>query len=262
MEKLIEKLMKHQYWDLLRMEEDGNRFARTFAQAATEFQKNEFLTLVMMGFYPLSEAILLAFQQIERLAPNDEVRSRAHFFVEVEKGMHAASSWYCDVHHAELYRRMFSSLSPAGLAVNQEMLVQYLHALNLFEGSAPNGPDCWAVRLEQGNLPRALVTAAFIEKTGRDVLCLLHDFVAQWQVYTGRATDQVDLTYLNEHLLHEGDASPDQHVAIIDELIAGCGAMELETEIAHFGMVTDRWWTHIYERVLMIDVLCPPRHWL
>lgn len=245
MERLMERLMKHRYWDLFRMEEDGNRFARTFAQAATEFQKNEFLLLVMMGFYPLSEAILLAFRQIERLAPNKEVRDRARFFVEVEEGMHAASSWYRGVVHSELYRRMFSSLSPAGLAVNEEMLAQCLEALNL----------------EEGNLPRALITAAFIEKTGRDVLCLLHDFVAQWQVFAGHPTDKVDLTYLNEHLLHEGDASPDQHVAIIDELLAGCGAVELEAEIAHFGMVTDRWWTHIYERVFMIGVLCPPRYW-
>lgn len=246
MERLMKKLMTHQYWDLLQLEADGNRFARTFAQAATEFQKNEFLVLVMMGFYPLSTAILLAFRQIESLAPNEEVRSRAHFFVEMEEGLHAASSWYHGVAHAELYRRMFSSLSPAGLAVHEEMLVQYLDALDL----------------EQGGLPRALVTAAFIEKTGRDVLNLLHDFVAQWQVFMGHPTNKVDLTYLNEHLLHEGDASPDQHVAIIDELLAGCGAMEMEAEIAHFEMLTERWWTHIYERVLMIGVLCPPRYWL
>lgn len=240
MERLMEKLMAHQYWDLLRMEDGGNRFVRAFARA-DEFQKNEFLTLVMMGFYPLSAAILLAFRQIERLAPNEEVQSRAHFFVEVEEGIYAASSWYRGVHHAELYRRMFSSLSPAGLVVHEEMLLQYLGALDL----------------EQGGLPRAIVTAGFIEKTGRDVLNLLHDFVAQWQTFSGRSTTMVDLTYLNEHLLHEGDASPDQHVAIIDELIAGCGAMELEQEIAHFEMVTDRWFTHIYERVLMIGVLCP-----
>lgn len=242
MERLMERLMKHQYWDLLRMEEDGNRFARTFAQAATESQKNEFLMLVMMGFYPLSVAILLAFQQIERLAPNEEVRDRARFFVEVEEGLHAASSWYHGVAHAELYLRMFSSLSPAGLVVNQEMLEQYLEALDL-GGSLSRMPSFWVIRmggLEQSNLSRALVTAAFIEKTGRDVLCLLHDFVVQWQVFTGHPTDKVDLTYLNEHLLHEGDASPDQHVAIIDELLASCGAVELEAEIAHFGMVTDR----------------------
>lgn len=259
MERLMEKLMKHQYWDLLRMEADGNRFVRTFAQAATEIQKNKFLMLVMMGFYPLSAAIRLAFQHLKQWAPNKEVRTRARFFVDVEEGMHAASSWYHGVAHAELYRRMFSSLSPAGLAVNQEMLEQYLGALDLGGNLSPV-PGCWAKRLEQENLPRSLVTAAFIEKTGRDVLNLLHDFVAQWQVLSGHPTDKVDLTYLNEHLLHEGDASPDQHVAIIDELIAGCGTVELETEIAHFGMVTDRWFTHIYERVLMTG-LCPPKHW-
>ncbi|GEM_PF-6241121 len=260
MERLMKKLMRHQYWDLFRLEADGNRFVRTFAQAATAFQKNEFLLLVMMGFYPLSVAIHLAFRHLEQFAPNQEVRTRARFFVDVEEGVHAASSWYRGVHHAELYCRMFSSLSPAGLTVNQEMLGQYLEALDLGGNLSPV-PGLWVKRLEEENLPRSLVTAAFIEKTGRDVLNLLHDFVAQWQTLTGRSTDQVDLTYLNEHLLHEGDASPDQHVAIIDELISGCGAVELEEEIAHFEIVTDRWFTHIYERVLMIGVLCPPEHW-
>ena len=244
MERLMAQLMTHQFWDLCRMEAGGNRFLRAFAQAG-ESQKDRFLALAMLGFYPLSASILLAFRHIERLAPNDEVRSRARFFVEVEEGLHAASDWYRGVPHAELYRRMFSSLSRMELAVNQEMLEQYLDALDF----------------ERGGLSRALMTAAFIEKTGRDVLNLLHDFVAQWQALTSLSSDKVDLTYLSEHFLHEGDASPDQHVAIIDQLIADCGAVEMEAEIAHFGTVTDRWFTHIYERVLTIGVLCPPLHW-
>ena len=242
MERLIQKLMANKYWDLLRLEAGGNRFIRRYAEFDEEFLKIEFLRLVMMGFYPLSYSILLAFRQIEMLAPNDDVRKKARFFVEVEGGKLAASDWYRGVAHSELYRRMFSSLAPVELAVSEEMLDHYLSAL----------------QLEEGGIVRAVVTAAFIEKTGLGVLHLLHDFVCQWQVLTGLHTEKIDLTYLNEHLLHEGDASADQHVCIIDELIREFSpathldaGMAMEMHIQHYGTVTDAWLTHIYQRVVI-----------
>ena len=233
MEKLIERLMAHRYWGLLRLEKSGNFFIRDVTQGS-EFRKNQGLSFVMMGFYPLSYSILLAFRQIEMLAPSKDVRNKAHFFVEVEEGKLAASDWYRNVTHSELYRRMFSSLASAELAVDEQMLNQYLSALNL----------------KQGGLARAVVTAAFIEKTGLAVLNLLHDFVAQWQVFTGQPTSKIDLTYLNEHMLHEGDGSDDQHVRIIDNLIGECGSLDLQNEARYFGRITEEWFTHIDQLVL------------
>lgn len=243
-DKLITRLMAHRYWDLLRMYREGNPFVKAFAHA-DDFRKNEFLLQVMMGFYPLSFAILQAFRQIEKLAPNDEVRKKAHFFVEVEEGKLAASDWYRGVPHSELYRRLFSSLAPVELHVHDQMLDQYLSAL----------------RLEQYGLIGALVTVAFIEKTGLDVLHLLHDFTAQWQVLTGRPTRKIDLTYLNEHLLHEGEGSADQHVNIIDQLIAQCKMKDvdsypsIEIGILHFHDVTEMWFSRVFERALKISGL-------
>ncbi len=243
MKELIEKLMRNNYWKLLEMGGGGNCFVGTFATPTRTYinvdrqvddtLRAEFLLLVMMGFYPLSHSILLAFRQIEKLAPNDNVREKARFFVEVEEGKLAASDWYRGVAHSELYRRMFSSLSPTPLEIHEQMLEQYQLAL----------------KLEEGGLARALVTAAFIEKTGLTVLHLLHDFVAQWQVCTGKPTSVVDLTYLNEHMLHEGEESADQHVCIIDQMMYECGTLAMQKEIKHFEVVTDKWLTHIHERV-------------
>lgn len=165
--------------------------------------------------------------------------------MEVEEGKLAASDWYRGVPHSELYRRLFSSLAPVELQVHDQMLEQYLSAL----------------QLEQRGLLGALVAVAFIEKTGLDVLYLLHDFTAQWQALTGRPTQKVDLTYLNEHLLHEGEGSADQHVNIIDQPIAQCamknldGYLAIEIQVQHFRDVTEMWFSRVFERAFKISWL-------
>ncbi len=222
--------MANKYWDLLRMEKGGNQMLRIMSSGG--LYADHFLVLVMMGFYPLSYGILEAFRQIEELAPSDAVRAQVQFFVEVEEGKHAASDWYRGVLHHELYRRMFSSLGTIPLMVNEEMLEQYMGAL----------------RLREGGLARALVTATFIETTGLTVLQRLHDFAAQWQVLMGIPTEKVDLTYLNEHMLHEGTSSEDQHVSLINNMVAECGELDLEAEIQHFERVTAKWLDHIHDR--------------
>src|SRR3989344_6129170 len=240
MQEMIGKLMANKYWNLLRMEAGGNRILRIMAHPGSAWGndflwESHFLQLVMMGFYPLSYSILEAFRVIEELAPNDAIRSKVRFFVEVEEGKQAASDWYRNVSRSELFRRLFSSLSPGTtpITVDEEMLGQYLGAL----------------RLREGGLVRALVTATFIEKTGMYVLQLLHDFVAQWQTLAGLSTSKVDLTYLNEHMLHEGEGSEDQHVNLITNLVEECGPLDFGNEIRHFEAVTAKWLNHTHDCV-------------
>lgn len=234
MKDMMDRLMANKYWELLHMKPGGNSILHIMAAARGGEEPfnfaDQFLRLVMMGFYPLSYAILEGFRILEELAPTEEIRRQACFFIEVEEGKHAASGWYKDILHSELYRRMFNSLAEEPLIVDKGLLNAYLGSL----------------KLREGGLPRALVTVGFIEKTGLEVLRLLHDFIAQWQVLTGIPTAQIDLTYLNEHMLHEGEESADQHVSLINRLLIDCGGT-LDGEIDHFEEVTAHWFNHVHE---------------
>src|SRR3989338_5005974 len=96
MDEMIKRLMAHRYWRLLRLQPGGNALMQTLVFVSPGMRELV-LHLVMMGFYPMSVSVRLAFGRIEELAPNDEVRRAARMFRGVEEGKSSVAAWDKDV---------------------------------------------------------------------------------------------------------------------------------------------------------------------
>ena len=232
MEQLIGRLMSHSYWSFFQLQAGDDSKVARFARMAPD-RGQAFVSLMMHGFFPLSAAVPIAWRRVAELGPSEEVRKTARFFVEVESGDHAMAAWYRGVPHAELYRRMFDSLAGSRIELNEALVGAYCNELDL----------------GNGGLERSLVASAFIEKTGLQVLHLLHDFVLQWQSRNNIPTRSVDITYINEHMLLERSDSADQHVPLVNDLLSRLPDLDLRQEMGRFERLTAQYWTVVVKKI-------------
>jgi hypothetical protein len=190
--------MKHPFWtDILAIQGEIN---------VKGHKKEEFLSLVVQGFYPISHFSYFSFNLFANLAGEANAKSTARFIAEVENGAHPllGNAPYKGIPHCELLNICIASL------------------INKKEGFQIKNPESFQFFTNMKNMKlnevEALAFCNEIEETAPMVINNYQDFVAKWQYLNKIPSAAIQRVYLDEHNLTEGSDFEDQHIQMIGKM--------------------------------------------
>lgn len=197
------RLVNNNFWtEVLAVPENGqNELLKKVSKSSLD-KKIRLLSLIVEGFYPISSSSPITFNRVYELSNKENTKNLAKKIYEIELGKHPLikKSKYKGIPHNEQFRLTIESLIPnIELLKPYETEKAYLDSLNLSES----------------NLSEALGYCYVIEGIAPYVIHYFQDFISQWSVYNNRKNSDINLVYINEHSLTEGDESPDQHIKIV-----------------------------------------------
>lgn len=199
----VEKIMSHPFWWNLSFETAGHNVPHPFPMLGKKLRE-QFLTLVLAGFYPISASSPLAFRHVAEYSKDKrEAEKAAMAILEVEEGKHPFVEWYGGISHAESFHRFLSSLAGTELPIGKAQVENYLTELDF--------------KKDKGI--RALAAISVIENAAPKMVCAFQDLAAQWQTWFRVPSSQVWWPWLAEHTLTEGAASADQHITLVGKIM-------------------------------------------
>jgi hypothetical protein len=201
-------LLDHPYWHkILGLPEHGLEMISYVPRilSVNREARQEFLSHVAAGFYPLSALAPRVFYRASELTTGNGQELARHLY-EVEMGEHAfvKGTKFDDVPHAEQYRMLIESLEEGCRPpIPTKKSLELANKVNIYSAS----------------LDEVLAYASVIEHSAKGITDYIREFVAQWQVYTGRRSGEIKYNYLDEHGLTEGSGKG-QHESMVKKMIA------------------------------------------
>tara|TARA_R110000868_G_scaffold8205_3_gene42488 strand:+ start:81986 stop:82756 length:771 start_codon:yes stop_codon:yes gene_type:complete len=203
--RLLDHAFWHQFFTIMPKPNEGlMRIAE-----ASHAEQVKFLTQVVDAFYVLPVMSTCVFKRMADLT-DGEPSELATLIHETEVGLHPIikGTRYDNIPHPEQYKLMIASLlDDCTIHHNQTYVRQFMAK----------------TQVQHASLSQAIAMAELIETTAPSMIRGIEDFVAQWQVYTGRSSHSVKRNYLYEHGLTEGDESDEQHIVLVDKIVAQYG---------------------------------------
>jgi hypothetical protein len=246
----MDSFINHPYWENVLAIRENNQSSVIHHAITLPFEKKqEFLTLVASGFYPISYSSPMGFSRVAELADDSQAKEIAMHIYEVEHGKHPfiKGNWNQDVLHCDQFKLTLASLldgceielpHPAEFTVNKKLDIQNASAT------------------------LALAVCDVIEHTAPAIIQYVQDFVVQWQYLTSRKSSLVNRTWLDEHELTEGDMADDQHIGLIEKMKKPFGRIVESKEYENAKALYNRECIHhldeVYAKILeLVEIETP-----
>lgn len=215
-------LLEHPFWEKV-MFLENNEWVQYISQQNRQIQRI-FLQYVLEGFYPLTALSPVVFKKVAVLT-DGKAKEFTTMIYETELGLHPflKDSCYANIPHARQFKHLIESLLPdTELNIPSKLSNQYTRDNSIHTAC----------------LTRAIGMAVIIEYNAPSIIWGLEEFVAQWQTYCKVPSSVIKRNFMLEHGLLEGNDSEEQHITMIESMLAEYQDLinieEFERELVRF----------------------------
>jgi hypothetical protein len=236
-------LLAHPFWEEVMFIENNN-WVQYISQTPAQ-TKQSFLNCVLEGFYPLTALSPVIYQRVSALTEG-KTKALSQQIYQTELGQHPLlkNSVYLNITHARQFKELIESLMPdLSLPTPSQLSYQYTQENNL----------------QHASLTQAIAMAAIVEYNAPKIIHGLEEFVAQWQTHCKIPSAQIKRNFMLEHGLLEGNDCEEQHIAMIEEILADNKAeineAEFKKELISFKLRYHRLLENVYNKITALYFL-------